>query len=75
MSLGKAGLYAGVAAIIAALVQVAQIAQALAISGIIDSPGRWAISAIAGVVSAAVLAALPWLKAVLPEPPTTGSTV
>lgn len=68
LTLRQTLIYAGVAALIAAIVQVIQIAQALSIHPI-DSPGRWAISAIAGVVSGAALAALPWIETAMPKPP------
>ena len=63
--------YAGLAALIGMLVQVLQVATAIAAnqSSPVDSPTRWAISTGAGIIAAGVVAALPWLKADLPQPP------
>lgn len=68
MNLRTTAIYAGLAAIIAALTEIVQLAQALSTHPV-HSPGQWAVSAGAGVISAAALAALPWIRAVLPTPP------
>jgi hypothetical protein len=62
-------IYAGLGFLVGALTQVLQIAIAVSLNPI-QSPSRWAISAGAAVIAAGVAAALPWIKAVLPAPPT-----
>ncbi len=63
----KVGLiYAALGFLVGALTQVMQVAIAVSLSPI-ESPGKWAIAAGAGIIAAGVARALPYLKAVLPD--------
>ncbi len=75
MNTRAALIYTGVAFAIGACTQLVQVAASLANSGSLGiSPSHWVISAAAGIVSAGVVAALPWLKAELPALPAPAGT-
>lgn len=57
--------YAIVAFAVGALTQGAQLAIAASLAPI-ESPGRWAVAGVAGIVAAGIVKALPWLEKMLP---------
>ena len=67
-AIAKAVIYSFVAFVIGAATQAAQVAILMSASPL-EKPSGWLISAAAGIVSAGLLAAIPYLKAVLPGTP------